>query len=111
MSTLGQLYKRPSERIQTDHVSRIVGEANYSRLYFTDGSQVLFSRVLKSYQDEYPDFIRIHKSLLINAQWVTGWTRKGANAMHVTVGAVRYWVARRRVVEVAYRLQHHLPDN
>jgi DNA-binding LytR/AlgR family response regulator len=111
MSTLATIYKRPSVPIQAEHLSHIVGEANYSCLHFIDGSQVLFSRTLKTYQDTLPDFIRISKSLLINRQQITAWKRRGVNDMHVTVGEVRYEVARRRVVEEAYKLQHHQPGS
>jgi DNA-binding LytR/AlgR family response regulator len=104
MATLAKLYRRPSDPVQPDHLSHITSDTNYSYLHFTDGSKTIFGRTLKTYETEYPELIRINRSLLINSQQITAWKRKGVNTMYITVGEKRYEVARRRIDEVMDRL-------
>jgi two-component system, LytTR family, response regulator len=53
-------------------IIRCEGESNYTRFYFPDRKPLLVSRTMKDFEDilvEY-DFIRVHKSHLVNRKFV-----------------------------------------
>lgn len=54
-------------------IIRCEGENNYTRFYFPDRRPLLVSRTLKDYEEILTDhdFIRVHKSHLINKQFVS----------------------------------------
>jgi DNA-binding LytR/AlgR family response regulator len=104
MSTLAQLYKRPIDTIRPEHLSYIIGEGNYSHIHFIDGSKVLFSRTLKAFEAQYPNLIRMSKSLAINPASITDWERIDSKTMRVEVAGVRHWVSRRRIDKVMEQL-------
>lgn len=43
---------------------------NYTRIHFEDGSQFLSSTNLGAYEEKFPHFLRINKSILINKSYV-----------------------------------------
>jgi len=54
-------------------IIRVEAHSNYSRIYFADGSTLVLAKVLQWFEDFLPDemFIRVHRSHLINKQFVT----------------------------------------
>ncbi len=54
-------------------IIRVEALSNYSRIYFADGSTLVLAKVLQWFEDFLPDemFIRVHRSHLINKQFVT----------------------------------------
>jgi two-component system, LytTR family, response regulator len=60
-------------------IIRLEGESNYTRFYFTSQKPILVSRTLKEYEDillEH-DFIRAHKSHLVNKKYVKHLDKEG----------------------------------
>lgn len=53
-------------------IIRLEGESNYTRFFFSNHKPVLVSKTLKEYEDLLlsHDFIRVHKSFLINRRYV-----------------------------------------
>ncbi len=60
-------------------IIRLEGESNYTRFYFTNRKPILVSHTLKEYEDilQEHDFIRPHKSHLINKHYVKQLDREG----------------------------------
>ena len=61
------------EVIDINTIIRIEADSNYSRLFFTNGKTLLVAKVLR-YFDEVlikNNFIRIHKTHLINSHFIT----------------------------------------
>ena len=84
----------------------IQGVDNYARLYFRNGQQFLATRTLKWFDDQLPQFIRIRKSVLVNANHVTHCQWEPCRSVLITVRTgVAFPVARRRVGLVAERLE------
>jgi len=65
--------------VQITSIIRIQAESNYSRLYFEDEKTFLSSKTLKEYEtilNKY-NFIRVHKSHLINAKFILSYDKLG----------------------------------
>lgn len=67
----GTFFYNPNEIIRCEAVG------NYTRLYFKDKKNIIASRTLKEYEDILPEqqFLRIHRTHLVNIQYVTSCTR------------------------------------
>jgi two-component system LytT family response regulator len=72
-TTEGAFFFSPAE------ITRLEGENNYTRFYFVNQKPMLVSRTLKEYEDilvDY-DFIRVHKSHLVNKKFVKHLDKEG----------------------------------
>ncbi len=89
----------------------LIGANNYTWVQFRGGKRVLLSKSLTYFSEQLPDFIRIHKTALINPAFVTDLLPplrpKMAGAVRMQDGTVLP-VGRRRWIDVANVLQQHL---
>lgn len=78
---------------------RLEGESNYTRLFFVNDKPLLLSRTLKDFEDILRElqFLRIHKSHLINPTHVVNFTADGIITL---ADGSRVEVSRRRREEV-----------
>ncbi|WP_234733811.1 response regulator transcription factor [Tellurirhabdus bombi] len=60
MSTINEIFEYPSL------VSYLSGASNYSWVYFRDGRKTLISKPISYFEARLPQFLRIHKTALIN---------------------------------------------
>lgn len=65
--------------VALDEIIRLQAERNYTRFYFTDGKTFLSARTLKEYEEllPYGEFIRTHRTHLINKRFVAQYDRDG----------------------------------
>jgi two-component system LytT family response regulator len=85
-------------------IIRLEGESNYTRFFFTNHKPILVSRTLKEYEDillDY-DFIRAHKSHLVNKRYVKSLDKEGL--LWLTDGS-HIVVSRRKKEEVLKELK------
>ena len=96
-TTEGVFFFIPSEII------RLEGENNYTRFYFANQKPMLVSRTLKEYEDilSEHDFIRAHKSHLVNKKFVKHLDKEGL--LWLTDGS-HIAVSRRKKEEVLKEL-------
>ena len=96
-TTEGVFFFIPSEII------RLEGENNYTRFYFANQKPMLVSRTLKEYEDILAehDFIRAHKSHLVNKKYVKHLDKEGL--LWLTDGS-HIAVSRRKKEEVLKEL-------
>lgn len=96
-TTEGVFFFVPSEII------RLEGENNYTRFYFANQKPMLVSRTLKEYEDILTehDFIRAHKSHLVNKKFVKHLDKEGL--LWLTDGS-HIVVSRRKKEEVLKEL-------
>jgi two-component system, LytTR family, response regulator len=59
--------------VQLSNIIRISGENNYSTFFLNDGAKILVSKTLKDFEELLQDqhFFRIHKSHIINLNYLT----------------------------------------
>jgi len=98
-TTEGVFFFIPSEII------RLEGESNYTRFYFASQKPMLVSRTLKEYEEILAehDFIRAHKSHLINKKFVKHLDKEGL--LWLTDGS-HIIVSRRKKEEVLKELSN-----
>lgn len=98
-TTEGVFFFIPSEII------RLEGESNYTRFYFASQKPMLVSRTLKEYEDILAehDFIRAHKSHLVNKKFVKHLDKEGL--LWLTDGS-HIVVSRRKKEEVLKELSN-----
>jgi two-component system LytT family response regulator len=98
-TTEGVFFFIPSEII------RLEGESNYTRFYFASQKPMLVSRTLKEYEDILAehDFIRAHKSHLVNKKFVKHLDKEGL--LWLTDGS-HIIVSRRKKEEVLKELSN-----
>jgi two-component system LytT family response regulator len=61
------------ELINIDQIIRIEASGSYSQFYINEQGSLLVARTLREYDEileDHPDFIRVHRSHLINRQYV-----------------------------------------
>ena len=84
-------------------IIRLEGESNYTRFFFANHKPVLVSKTLKEYEEllNAHDFIRVHKSYLVNRRFVQHMDRDGV--LWLTDGS-HILVSRRKKDEVMKEL-------
>lgn len=68
--------------ISTSQIEALVADSNYCRIYLSDGASILVSKTLKSLQNQLNEnFYRIHKSVLINLDYVAEINKKDSTVI------------------------------
>ena len=75
--------------IELSDIIRCEADVNYTRFYIKESDQLLISRTLKDFEEELADchFMRVHKSHLINMQFVTGYDKREGGAVVLADGS------------------------
>jgi two-component system LytT family response regulator len=95
----GTFFYKPEEII------RLEGEGNYTKFYFTDKTFLLTTYTMKNYEDiliNY-DFLRVHKSHLVNKEHIVNYTADGMLTMS---DHSRVEISRRRKADVIAELKN-----
>ena len=70
------LFKIPGVKkdyvVPVNDIIRVEAVSNYSRIYFSDGKQMIVAKVLHWFEEKLPmeTFARVHRSHLINSQFI-----------------------------------------
>ncbi|MEP7252903.1 MAG: LytTR family DNA-binding domain-containing protein [Ginsengibacter sp.] len=85
-------------------IIRCEGMSNYTKFYFSNHHSITTSKTIKEYEEILlpHKFIRIHKSHLINAAFVKGYTSHNSNLVMIDGSQVE--ISRRRKKEVLQEL-------
>ena len=85
------------EAIAFDKILRIEAISNYSKLYFTDGKTLVVSKVLQWFEEHLlkEQFIRVHRSHLINIDYIQQYNNKGIQTITLKDNSF-FQVARRK---------------
>lgn len=90
----------------TTDIVRLEGVGNYTRFYMSNGEQHLSSKTLKEYADilQTHNFLRIHKSHLVNRSAIITYKNEGAVALKENIVLP---VSRQRRPEIKNLLTNH----
>ncbi|AQG79999.1 LytTR family DNA-binding domain-containing protein [Spirosoma montaniterrae] len=84
----------------------IQGDENYVRMHLINGRYHTLTRTLKWFDIQLPQFVRLHKSTLVNPAYVTHLNWAGSrNVKAVLRTGVVLRISRRRIRSVATQLQ------
>ena len=78
------------EVVKVGDIIRCQGNDNFTDFHLVDGSKKVICRTLKFYEDLLSDFdfLRVHKSHLVNLQFVKGYKKGKGGQLHLTDGSV-----------------------
>ncbi|GAB4033276.1 LytTR family transcriptional regulator DNA-binding domain-containing protein [Spirosoma gilvum] len=92
--------KRGEHHYDPQQVLYLTGHINYSFLHLLNGEVVMSCRTLKWFEDQWPQFLRVHKKVLINQTYIASCKPAGnstdTNYVTMTNDAC-FEIARRRV--------------
>ncbi|HOW24415.1 MAG TPA: LytTR family DNA-binding domain-containing protein [Bacteroidales bacterium] len=93
--------------VDIDTILRCESDNYYTRFYFTDGKNLLVSKTLKEFEEllKDHDFIRPHKSHLVNLRFVRGYHRQESGQILMTDGS-SIPVSRRKRDQVLRIISH-----
>ena len=97
------------EPIAFDQILRIEAISNYSKLYFADGKTLVVSKVLHWFEGQLlgGQFIRVHRSHLINSGYISEYNKKGKQVITLKDNSF-FTVARRKQTVVRRLLENAL---
>lgn len=93
--------------VEIDNIIRCESDNYYTRFYFTDGSKLLISKTLKEHEELLSDhnFIRPHKSHLINLKHIKSFNRSDGGSIIMNDGS-KIPVSRRKKEKVIDIINH-----
>jgi two-component system LytT family response regulator len=102
LSTTEQIYV-----VDIDTIIRCESDNYYTRFYFTTGKSLLVSKTLKEFEEllKDHDFIRPHKSHLVNLNFIRGYQRQESGQILMTDGST-IPVSRRKREQVLRIISH-----
>jgi len=95
--------------VDTASIIYIEADSNYSIFHLKDGGKLVISKPLKEFEDilDASDFVRIHKSVLINLQYVNSYSNKHGFEV-ILKNKVALPVSRRRSSEFQEKVREYL---
>jgi DNA-binding LytR/AlgR family response regulator len=90
--------KEKRHKIRIQDIISFEGNSNYTIIFYNDGTQYLSGYTLGFFEKKYafsPDFLRIHKSTIINKKYLQFIENK--NGFVQLTNGKRFEVSRRRV--------------
>lgn len=94
--------------VNVDDIIHIAADSNYSVFYLQNNDKITVSKVLKEYEEILPDyqFIRIHKSSIVNLNYVKEYNSK--NGLEVILkNGEKIAVSRRRAADFSDKIKSY----
>ena len=78
------------EVVQVKDIIRCQGNDNFTDFHLADGSKKMICRTLKFYEEVLTDFgfLRVHRSHLVNTEYITGYKKGKGGQLTMTDGSV-----------------------
>ena len=107
-----EIYPKALFSMSTPSIIWMEGDGNYTRVHLSNGRVELLPWTLKLLSSKLPDFVRIHKSSLINPQYVGELKSRGYRDYYIKLNSGQILsVSRKRIHQTASKLNLPLPDN
>jgi len=93
--------------VEVDHILRCESDNYYTKFFFTDGKTLLVSRTLKENETLLSghDFIRPHKSHLVNTKYIKGYLKHDGGFIQMSDGS-QIPVSRRKREQIIEIISH-----
>ncbi|MFD2571498.1 LytTR family transcriptional regulator DNA-binding domain-containing protein [Spirosoma soli] len=85
---------------QLDRVTYLAGDGNYTNVYFVDSAKQLFATTLGDFARDFPEFIRIHKSYLINPAHIADYRSDSVKGAAIRIGDQWLPISRRKINDI-----------
>ncbi len=85
--------------IEPHNIIFLKGDINYSEIYLNTGHKIVSCKTLLRHQEVFPNFLRIHRSYLVNPQYITKVEGIAGEQEVVISNGNRIKVARRRQIK------------
>ncbi len=73
-------------------ITHLAGKGNYTYIYFLDAPRQLSAKNLACFAVDLPQFVRIHKSYLINPDHVAGYQSSDTDCRKVALQVANEWL-------------------
>lgn len=75
--------------VSSSNIIRLKAECNYTRIFFNNGEVHIASKTLQEFEQEFAaiDFIRVHRSHMVNMQYVQGYLSKNGGTVLLMDGS------------------------
>lgn len=73
--------------IDPETIVFLKAENTYTEIHLQDGSKLVVSRTLKNFEESligYSDFVRCHKSYIVNVQYIENYVKSDGGYLHLT---------------------------
>lgn len=96
--------------VSVDEIVRLEGSGNYTNFFLKDGTRMLVSRTLKEYETllDGGDFVRVHKSCIVNLEFVRKFFVKKEGELELADGQ-QVKISRRRAQVFIDRMNDFKP--
>jgi len=92
--------------VNTDEIIYLEADSNYTTLYLADGKRIIATRTLGEFEKILDDrFFRTHKSVIININFLLGYSSYQGSTVEMKNGA-NLIISRRKVLELRDRINN-----
>ncbi len=92
--------------VNTDEIIYLEADSNYTTLYLADGKEIIATRTLGEFEKILDDrFFRTHKSVIININFLLGYSSYQGSTVEMKNGA-NLIISRRKVLELRDRINY-----
>ena len=88
---------------EKQRITQVVADGNYSHVYLSDGRRVVTCYPISRYQACLQNFVRSHRSYLVNANYIQSFSRIKASLVLHNKKVVP--VSRRKIHEIGHQLR------
>ena len=106
-----EIYPKALFSMPTPSIIWMEGDGNYTRVHFSSGRIESLPYTLKLIESKLPDFVRIHKSSLVNPIYVQELNSRGYRDYYMKLSSGHILsVSRKRIHLITKNLNMVLPD-
>ncbi len=90
MKNQKRFHEKTTPYNEAQKIIRVQAIRNYSKIYFMNGNTYVVCRTLQLLQDELPatDFVRVHRSHLINKHFIREISGEQKNVLNLSNGEI-----------------------
>ncbi len=104
METIDLFRTKNGRRVAVDAIEYCAADGNYTYVHLKGERPVLIAKTLLRFAEQLPNFIRIHKGILVNPAHIVGHRAQKGNRVVWLSGERSLAVSRRKVISLQQQL-------